>query len=219
MNGTDHLMPQPWLGRVVAEANDLQDDYDLEVTSLAEHLAHGERPTTCRRGAASCARARAPTSSWAWRRTASTCVRPRRARSGRSSEAEPLAALFQPADRWPAALLDEAWLHVIRNAAHDSICACSVDEVCDAVLYRYAEAAQIGEGLRATRPRRARHVGRRRGPVIVNPTARTRAGSSRSSCPGTGERPGAQILNERPAERVLIGARPRRPWLPSSCAS
>ena len=38
MNGSDHLMPQPWLGRVVAEANDLQDDYHFVVTSLAEYL-------------------------------------------------------------------------------------------------------------------------------------------------------------------------------------
>ena len=39
MNGSDHLMPQPWLGRVVAEANDLQDDFDFEVTSLPRYLA------------------------------------------------------------------------------------------------------------------------------------------------------------------------------------
>ncbi len=34
MNGSDHLMPQPWLGRVVAEANDLQDEFVFEITSL-----------------------------------------------------------------------------------------------------------------------------------------------------------------------------------------
>ena len=39
MNGTDHQEPQPWLGRVVAEANELQDDYVLEVTTLPEYLA------------------------------------------------------------------------------------------------------------------------------------------------------------------------------------
>ena len=39
MNGTDHLMPQSWLGRVVAEANEVQDEYRLTVTSLAAHLA------------------------------------------------------------------------------------------------------------------------------------------------------------------------------------
>ena len=39
MNGSDHLMPQPWLGRVVAEANDLQDEFVFEVTSLPGYLA------------------------------------------------------------------------------------------------------------------------------------------------------------------------------------
>ena len=38
MNGSDHLMPQPWLGRVVAEANDLQDEFVFEVTSLPRYL-------------------------------------------------------------------------------------------------------------------------------------------------------------------------------------
>src|SRR3546814_11056020 len=61
--------------------------------------------------------------------------------------AEPLSALFLPAAEWPGALLDAAWLEVLRNSAHDSICACSVDEVCDAVLHRFAEAIQIAQGL------------------------------------------------------------------------
>ena len=39
MNGTDHQRPQPWLGRVVAEVNDLQDDYHLSITSLPEYLS------------------------------------------------------------------------------------------------------------------------------------------------------------------------------------
>ena len=39
MNGTDHQMPQPWLGRVVAEATDIQADLDLRIVSLAAHLA------------------------------------------------------------------------------------------------------------------------------------------------------------------------------------
>ena len=44
-------------------------------------------------------------------------------------------------------LLDAAWLEVIRNSAHDSICACSVDAVCDAVLHRFGEATEIADGL------------------------------------------------------------------------
>ena len=90
--------------------------------------------------------------------------------------AEPLSALLLPADAWPAALLDEAWLEVIRNAAHDSICACSVDEVCDAVLHRFAEARQIAEGLTQ---RAVETLGGNlslHGPVAVNPSHRARSG-------------------------------------------
>ena len=43
MNGTDHQVPQPWLGRVVAEVNAMQDDFELVVTSLAEYLAERAR--------------------------------------------------------------------------------------------------------------------------------------------------------------------------------
>ena len=44
------------------------------------------------------------------------------ARAERALErvAEPLAALFQPAEAWPAAFLDRAWLDVIRNSASSS---------------------------------------------------------------------------------------------------
>ena len=60
MNGSDHLMPQPWLGRVVAEANDLQDEFDFEVTSLPRYLANAptEGLTLVE---VSCARAPGPT--------------------------------------------------------------------------------------------------------------------------------------------------------------
>ena len=101
------------------------------------------------------------------------------------------------------ALLDEAWLEVIRNSAHDSICACSVDEVCDAVLHRYAEATQIGEGL-ATRALGALGGSiSADGPVIVNPSARPRSGLVEIIVPGNEPLNGVQVLNVRPADRVL----------------
>ena len=63
---------------------------------------------------------------------------------------------------------------MVRNSAHDSICACSVDDVVDAVLHRYAEARAIAAGLadralktfaRSLAARRARRCStRRRGP-------------------------------------------------------
>ena len=147
MNGSDHLMPQPWLGRVVAEANDLQDDFVFEVTSLPHYLANAttEDLTVVR---ASCGRAPGPTCSWASRRTGSTSS---------ASAHWPNASWNAGPSRWrrssrrqqdyPDRLLDLAWLEMVRNSAHDSICACSVDDVVDAVLHRYAEARTIAAGL------------------------------------------------------------------------
>ena len=203
MNGTDHLMPQPWLGRVVAEANGLQDDYELVVTSLADHLSRASTDdlpawTGELRSGARANLLMGVTSN-------RVDVRQAAARAERALEqlAEPLAALYQPPSRWPGALLDEAWLNLIRNSAHDSICACSVDEVCDAVLHRYAEATQIGEGLAARALNALGATIAADGPVIVNPSARPRSGLVEIILPGNEPVKGAQVLNVRPADRVL----------------
>ncbi len=210
MNGTDHLMPQSWLGRVVAEANEVEPDdgagYELHVCSLAEHVR------------------RAPTEGLpAWTGelrsgaranllmgVASNRVDVKQAAAGaeRALErlAEPLSALFLPAELWPGALLDEAWLEVIRNSAHDSICACSVDEVCDAVLHRFAEATQIAAGLaeRATEALGATVGVDGRTPVVVNPSQRSRGGVVELRLPGAEVPDGCQLVSARPAERLLM---------------
>ena len=179
MNGTDHLMPQPWLGRVVAEANDLDLGYELHICSLAEHVrARAHRRAAHVGGRAALRRPRQPAHGRGVeprRREAGGGARRARARAaGRAA----VARCSCPADHWPAALLDEAWLEVIRNSAHDSICACSVDEVCDAVLHRFAEATQIAEGLtdRALHALGATIGVDGRTPVIVNPSPRPRGG-------------------------------------------
>ena len=120
--------------------------------------------------------------------------------------AEPLSALFLPPESWPGALLDAAWLEVIRNSAHDSICACSVDAVCDAVLHRFGEATEIADGLtdRALHALGATVKADGRVPVIVNPSARTRGGTVEIRLPGTDVPDGCQLVSERPAERILL---------------
>ena len=210
MNGTDHQMPQPWLGRVVAEANDLQDDLVLRIVSLAEHLAHAA-PTdglpTWRGELRSGARANLLMEVVSNR----VDVRQASARAERAllPGASPLAALFLPPDRWPAALLAEAWRDVVRNSAHDSVCACSIDEVCGAVLHRYAEVADIGAGLaeRAAAALAARvdHPG----PVVVNPTARPRGGVVKLALPGTEAPPGTRLHGPGPRTACSTRARPR----------
>jgi Alpha mannosidase middle domain/Glycosyl hydrolases family 38 C-terminal domain len=122
-------------------------------------------------------------------------------------KAEPLATLFQAPAEYPERLLDLAWREMIRNSAHDSICACSVDDVVDAVLHRYAEARVIAEGLaeRATKAF-ARSLAQA-GPTILNPSARPRAGLVelvvRADEPAAA---GVQVLSERfgmPGSMVL----------------
>jgi hypothetical protein len=197
MNGTDHEVPQPWLGRVVTEANEIQDDYRFVITSLAEHLAGAS--TTELPSWTGELRSGARANLLMGVASNRTDVKQAAARAERALEqmAEPLCALFMPPDKWPGALLDVAWRQVIRNSAHDSICACSIDEVCDAVIHRFAEARQIAEGL-TTRALKA--LGRsmaEAATVILNPSARTRGGLVEILLPGTGPADGAQVLIER----------------------
>ena len=198
MNGTDHLHPQPWLGRVIGEANQMQTEFDLAITSLPDYLAgapsdhlpewHGE----LRSG---------------WRSNLLMGVGSNRvdvkqaaSRAERSLEklAEPLSALFLPPEAWPAAFLDLAWKLVVRNAAHDSICACSADDVVDAVLHRYAEARHIGEGLTEEALAAVARSMASAGPVVVNPSAGDRSGLVEVVVPAAGTpSPDVQVLSER----------------------
>ena len=208
MNGTDHQVPMPWLGHVVDEANREQGDYELRVGSLAEHLAAAPTdglPTwqgELRSGAHSNLLMGVASNRTDVRRAAATAERALEARC------EPLWALFQPADRWPATLLDEAWTHVVHNAAHDSICACSVDEVCNAVLHRYAEAVDIADGLAKRAADRFAMTLAHEGTVVVNPSARTRGGLAAIVVPGDEDLPGTQVVRRWAADG-LLGTFPR----------
>ncbi|MFL6205850.1 MAG: alpha-mannosidase [Acidimicrobiales bacterium] len=206
MNGTDHLMPQPWLGRVVAEANDLDLGYELHICSLADHVRQApiEGLPAWEGELRSGARANLLMGVASNR----VDVKQAAARAERAIEklAEPLSALFLPGELWPGALLDEAWREVIRNSAHDSICACSVDEVCDAVLHRFAEASQIAEGLtdRALHALGATVPVDGRTPVVVNPSARARSGVVELRLRGEGAPAGTQLVSQRLAEWPMV---------------
>jgi alpha-mannosidase len=198
MNGTDHLLPQAHLGRVVAEANDLSDDYRIVVTSLAEHLAampregmatwRGEMRSGARSnllmGVASCR----------------VDVKQAAARAERWLErvAEPLATCWQPPEAYPDAFLAHAWRDVVRNAAHDSICGCSADEVNDAVLHRYAESTRVAEAV-AERALIRVLAASQQDAVAVNPTSRERAGVVAAIITGDVAPPHTQQLSVRPA--------------------
>jgi mannosylglycerate hydrolase len=147
MNGSDHLFPQPSLGRVVAEANELQDDLIFEITSLSDYLASA--PTEGLESWKGELRSGYRSNMLMGVTSNRVDVKRMGALAERALErrAEPLAALFESADEWPGEMLALAWKEMVRNSAHDSICACSIDDVVDAVLHRYAEARTIGAGL------------------------------------------------------------------------
>ena len=115
--------------------------------------------------------------------------------------------MFQDPGDYPDRLLELAWLEMVRNSAHDSICACSVDDVVDAVLHRYAEARAIAAGLadRAVKAfaRSLAHAG----PTLLNPSQRSRSGVVelvvRAEAPAQAD---VQVLSERsglPGSMVL----------------
>jgi 2-O-(6-phospho-alpha-D-mannosyl)-D-glycerate hydrolase len=188
MNGTDHQLPQPWLGRVVAEANSIQDDYRFVVTSLAEYLP--EQPTEALRVWRGELRSGARANVLMGVASNRVDVHQACAAAERAVErrAEPLSALFLPPERYPARLLELAWRNLVLNSAHDSSCACSHDEVVDAVMVRYQEARHIGEGLaRDAAHRLAAEIDAEPGStVVVNPTQQDRSGVIDARVPGEG---------------------------------
>ncbi|NLD75306.1 MAG: hypothetical protein GX643_01430 [Acidimicrobiales bacterium] len=199
MNGTDHQLPEARLVDVVAQAHELAGGAErYEITSLAEHLAkapvdglptwEGEMRSGARTnvlmGVASCR----------------TDVKQAAALAERSLErvAEPLNACWLPAADWPGAFLDVAWRDVVRNAAHDSICGCSADEVNRAVLHRYSEATIVAQAL--TDRALVRALSQSGQPaVVVNPSARNRSGVVSTILPGDVAPPDTQQVSLRPA--------------------
>ncbi len=173
MYGTDHMEPSPELVTQVERANAAQERYRVEIETLGTYLGRnggGEGLLRVRGELRSAARANmlmGVTSSRIDLKAA--CARAERLLE---RYAEPLQALS--GEPWPDALLRLAWSRVIQNSAHDSICGCSVDAVCEQVLARYAEAEQIAGEL----TRRAAEAGAARAPngsiVVVNPSPHAR---------------------------------------------
>ncbi len=201
MNGSDHRTAQPELPLLIDAVNDdAAGALSLRITSLAQHLA--DAPVEGLPSWSGELRSGAHANLLMGVASNRVDVKQAAARAERAleQEAEPLAAMLLAPEEWPAALLDHAWREMIRNAAHDSICACSADEVVDTVLHRYAEARQIAEAVveQATR-RLADHL-EHHGSVVVNPSPRRRSGLVTVRFPGSDGWRGTQPLGSEPAE-------------------
>jgi hypothetical protein len=152
MNGGDQRMPEPWVMSAVADAN-VQSRYQFEVADLArwleaERAAVADEALPLWRGELRSA-AGAPLLAGVISNRVDVRAGAAAAERAVERRAEPLLALFRPAEEWAAAsgLLAVAWERLIANSAHDSACACCTDAVADQVLVRYAEARQVGDAL------------------------------------------------------------------------
>ena len=190
MNGSDHLPPQRGLGDVVAAANATQRDYHFAITSLPEYLDAQPTdglPTWCgelRSGARANVLMGVASNRVDVHQAAAAAERALERR------AEPLSALFVPAAAYPRALLDLGWRNLVLNSAHDSSCACSHDEVVEAVRVRYQEARHIGDALaNDALTTLAGEIDAPAGStVVVNPSAVDRTGMVELALPAAGAR-------------------------------
>jgi hypothetical protein len=126
------------------------------------------------------------------------------ARAERALEryAEPLHALY--GGDWPQPFLDIAWSRLLQNAAHDSVCGCSADEVSAQVLVRYAETEQIATELALRAVQRIAARSPSDCAVVVNPSPWRRGDLVELSGIDAGavELPSGELL---PAQRTSAG--------------
>jgi mannosylglycerate hydrolase len=201
MNGGDHQDPQAWMPDLVAKANSAQDHFELHTTALAPFLAAQPAPEQCWTGELRSG-ARAPLLMGVLSNRVDVKQAAASAEAALERLAEPMAALWLPPGLWPSALLDRAWLQLIVNSAHDSICACSVDAVGRAVASRYDTA----EALAAEVVRSARAITgvatAKSGIVVANSLPEERRGLIELVLGGTEAPAGAQVIEGRPAGTV-----------------
>jgi len=208
MNGGDQHGPQPALPKLLEAANSCQERYRFEQVSLADFVQ--EAPSDDLPTWAGELRSGARANILMGVASNRVDIKVAAAMAERALErlAEPLAALWLPPDLWPARLLDRAWLEVIRNSAHDSICACSADEVGRAVMHRYDQARALATEAVEQAVAIAGVATERSGPVVLNPSPRRRSAVVELEWPGAESPAGAQLLTSTWAgteERVGLG--------------
>ena len=203
MNGTDHQLPQPWVGSVADAVNVGSDRWSLRVTSLSDHVRGAPTnglPTICGelRSGAGANLLMGVVSNRVDIRVAAA-----RAEVALERRAEPFAALFLAPAHWPARELAWAWREVIRNSAHDSVGACSHDDVGRAVMHRYGETTATADEIARTALTALARSFASVGAHVVNPSHRTRSGIVEILAPGEihpedRALPQLQVLQVRP---------------------
>lgn len=199
MNGTDHQSIQRLLPQTVESANEMQDNYRIKLTTLDSYLSSGstaEQPVWAGELRSS---ARAPILMGVLSNRRDLKVAAAAAERSLERLAEPMAALWDPPELWPSDRLQRAWLEVVRNSAHDSICGCSSDEVGRAVLHRYDTARAIAGDVLQEALAIAAVAMQVTGPVVVNPSPRARSGIVEITLAGSDPPRGTQLVSLVPA--------------------
>jgi len=150
LNGTDHLPPRTFLPSLISEANNLQEEFYFKIVSWEEYLIErSDNLPTFKGELRSSARANLLMG------VASNHLDVKKAANEAEIKlerlAEPLWAFSQNLNKDnqynAQPLFDLAWRNLILNSAHDSSCACSIDEVVRETLVRYQNAKDIASGL------------------------------------------------------------------------
>lgn len=176
MLGTDHMPPHPRLPEVIEQANREQASFRFELETLTEYLAQerpaGGRSPRWRGELRSGARANLLMGVVSTRvELKAACARAERMLE---RYAEPLQALHGA--RWPDEALALCWRRLAENAAHDTICGCSADEVVAQALARFIEVEELGRALTLQALERLAEHAPRGDFVVANPSAHERTG-------------------------------------------
>jgi alpha-mannosidase len=160
MNGSDHLMPQPFLPAHIRAWAQRNPEWEIVQGSLAEAIAGaraeaGDDLPVVRgelRQAADTSLLPGVLSARTYLKTANAAMQTLLERW-----VEPFSALAavrgvagpaHPGREHPRAFIRQAWKTLLENHPHDSICGCSVDSVHDQMTTRFMQVSQLGETLR-----------------------------------------------------------------------
>ncbi|MBI3287521.1 MAG: hypothetical protein HYZ68_05675 [Chloroflexi bacterium] len=156
MHGTDHMQPRPWLTRAIAQANGkleaaqiVQATLPDYIQKVRQHLDEDALPIV--RG-----ELRSPKRHHLLPGVLSTRLWIKQ----RNAQGEGLLERWaEPALAWAASLnsanraeierdrslLRQAWVHLLNNQPHDSICGCSIDQVHREMVIRFDRSQELAQ--------------------------------------------------------------------------
>lgn len=194
MCGGDHHAIPGHLPATLAAANDSQEAYRFELTDLTSYLS---RTTSDDLGVVAGelrSNFRAPLLPGVLSTRVDVKQACAEAEMVLEKLAEPLATLWLPQSHWPDSL-EGAWLDMVRNSAHDSVCGCSADPVSRAVLARYDSAVAVASTAVCAALAVASVATATQGLMVVNPSAFARCGLVEITLPGCQPPDGVQVLS------------------------